>query len=100
MDLDLGPALLEDPELGSLVQKRLNSQLARYADLLRGISVRQIQGEEEGTGSSRCEVEVHFNSGSTLLISQTGDAERDALIFLLDRVARAVARRVAFDRGC
>lgn len=90
MKIDVAPNSFTDPALTQLCRRRLDAVLARYADLLSTVSV-QLDG------SGRACVEVVFRSGVGLAIVQDQVLKTGAVLHLVDRVGRTVARRVAFQ---
>jgi hypothetical protein len=80
------PGSFADAQAEQLCRRRLAAVLARYADLVRSLTVAPI--------AVGLRVEVWLGVGVSLAVEQAEVEGSDAILHLADRVGRAVARRV------
>jgi hypothetical protein len=90
VDIEVPSMMVGGRDSSRACRRRLTVVLSRYADVVERVRV-------ELSGSDGCAIEVEFSSGEALRVSQDGGAELGALRHLIDRVGRAVARRVALE---
>lgn len=87
MRIGVPPSTFGDPSLAMLCRRRLGVVLSRYADLVSEVLVQAAEGRG-------CTIAVVFGSGEELSVTQAEVHEAGGLNYLVDRVGRAVARRV------
>ena len=85
--IDLAPTSFAQTQFASVCRRRLAVVLSRYTDLVSEVLVRPA--EHEG-----CRIEVVFGAGGSVSVVQERIGDLASINYLVDRVGRAVARRV------
>jgi hypothetical protein len=89
--IGVAPSTFAESSLAAPCRRRLAVVLSRYDDLVREVLVCAADG-------GGCKISVVFGSGEELSVTQARILEARELNYLIDRLGRAVARRVALGQ--